>query len=78
MNLPSCEMLEIQFNFLQVMLTVGDKGVKMKVLFDRMVQKNTATGWERRLRLAVKPLEEDSGISCSHVPLRSQFWWQHI
>ena len=57
-------MRRYRFNFLQVVLTVGDKGVKMKVLFDRMVQKNAATGWERRLRLAVKPVEEDSGIAC--------------
>ena len=44
---------------LQAVLTVGDKGVKLKILFDRMVQKNTTTGWERRLRLAVKQSDED-------------------
>ena len=44
---------------LQALLTVGDKGVQLKILFDRMVQKNTTTGWERRLRLAVKQSDED-------------------
>ncbi len=35
----------------------------MKVLIDRMVQKNAITGWERRLRLVVKT-DSESGKIC--------------
>lgn len=40
------------FTFFQVDLDVGTN-TKLQVLFDKMVQKNCASGWERRIRFFV-------------------------
>ena len=37
-----------------------DNGVKMAVNFDKMVQKNKKTGWERPIRIAVKDEKDKS------------------
>ena len=41
-----------------------DNGVKMAVNFDKMVQKNKKTGWERPIRIAVKDEKDKSKIFC--------------
>ena len=41
------------FGFLQVTFEIIPKA-HMKVVFDRMIQKNKKTGWERRVRCAIK------------------------
>ena len=38
--------------------------IQMKVILERMVQKNRKTGWERRLRMAVKGYRETGVFSC--------------
>lgn len=40
-----------------VQLDVSE-GLQMKLIFDRLVQKNRKTGWERRMRLAVRKADE--------------------
>ena len=43
------------------MLLEVAKGVEIKILLDRMVQKNPKTGWERRVRLGVQAAGETGG-----------------
>ena len=39
-----------------------DNGVKMVVNFEKMVQKNKKTGWERPIRIALKDDADDSKL----------------
>ena len=46
--------------------------VQMRVLFEKMVQKNKKTGWERRMRLCVKEADstgEKTDYRCSWIKM---------
>ena len=50
------------FNFFFQVEFELDNGVKMVVNFEKMVQKNKKTGWERPIRIALKDDADDSKL----------------